>query len=89
MSKTSPCIGVCKFQRAGPAGRHCIACSMTKAQKRLTKGLKRDAADAYLALVVAQQAQMGRYGHWAPAYLKRCAKKGRAPSPLVQRARTA
>ena len=38
MAKThSPCIGVCKFKRPGPAGRHCLGCSMTKLQKKIAK----------------------------------------------------
>lgn len=74
----SPCIGVCKFKRPGPAGAHCIGCSMTKEQKEIGKKLKKPAAAAaYVALIVAQQQQMGRYAHWRPAYLKRCLKKGR------------
>lgn len=74
----NPCIGVCKFKRPGPAGAHCIGCSMTEAQKKIGKTLKkRAAAEAYLALIVAQQEQLGRYAHWRAAYLKRCHRKGR------------
>ena len=79
MPKTpSPCVGVCRFDRPGPAGRHCRACSMTKAQKRIAKPLRKDRAamTAFVALVVAQQAAMGRYRHWPAAYARRCAKKG-------------
>lgn len=78
MSKVkSACIGVCKFKRPGPAGMHCIGCSMTKVQKKMAKKAKaRDAAEGFLALVVAQQTVMGRFAHWRPAYLKRCLKKG-------------
>ncbi|MEE4209848.1 MAG: hypothetical protein V2I43_11335 [Parvularcula sp.] len=85
-SKTqSACIGVCKFRRAGPAGEHCIGCSMTKAQKKIAKKQKKpEAAQAMLALVVAQQKTMGRFGHWRAAYLKRCLKKG-SPVPQVVR----
>ena len=88
MAKTpSPCIGVCKFTRPGPAGAHCIGCSMTKAQKAVGKAAakagKAEGA-AFVALVLAQQAQMGRYRHWRAAYLKRCLKKG-APVPKVVR----
>ena len=82
----SPCIGVCKFRRPGPAGAHCIGCSMTKAQKTLGKGIKKpDAMAGFLALVVAQQGQMGRYRHWRAAYLKRCLKKGRPVPEAVRR----
>jgi hypothetical protein len=86
MSKRpTPCIGVCKFRRKGPAGEHCIGCSMTKAQKKLSKKAKKPAeAEGFAALVVAQQQAMGRYAHWRPAYLKRCLKKG-APVPAAVR----
>ena len=68
----SPCIDVCKFRREG----HCIGCSMTKAQKSAFKKFKKDAhREAFVELVVAQQAVMGRYSHWQPAYAKKCRKK--------------
>ena len=82
MAKTpSPCIDVCKFRRPGRDGaRHCIGCSMTKDQKRVLKALKKDAQRrAFVDLLMAQQAVMGRYGHWAEAYAKRCRKRGVAP----------
>lgn len=83
--RPTPCIGVCEFKRAGPAGRHCIACSMTKDQKKLSKRARKPAeAEGFLALVMAQQAAMGRYAHWRPAFLMRCLKKG-APVPEVVR----
>jgi predicted Fe-S protein YdhL (DUF1289 family) len=75
----SPCISVCKFRRAGPAGRHCIGCSMTKDQKKMFKGLKKDAhRAAFVALIRSQQIVMGKYRAWAPAYLRRCLRKGAA-----------
>ncbi|GIT91586.1 hypothetical protein JANAI62_20430 [Jannaschia pagri] len=80
----SPCIGVCKFKRPGPAGDHCIGCSMTKGQKKLSKAAKKKAMPDFVALVVAQQQVMGRYRHWRAAYMKRCLKKG-APVPAVVR----
>ena len=83
----SPCIGVCKFRRRGPAGTHCIACSMTKAQKKLGKRAKGAAqAEGFVALILAQQVGMGRYGHWRPAFLKRCLRKGRPVPQAVRRA---
>lgn len=74
MAKTpSPCIDVCKFKRDG----HCIGCSMTKEQKKISKRLKKDSQrEAFVALVMAQQQVMGRYSHWEPAYRKRLRKKG-------------
>lgn len=82
MSKTpSPCISVCKFRRPGSdGGRHCIGCSMTKDQKRIFKALRKEPQRrAFVTLVMAQQTVMGRYGHWAEAYAKRCRKKGAKP----------
>jgi len=34
---------------------------------------------AFVALLIDQQLRMGRYLHWAPAYLRRCAKKKTRP----------
>ncbi|MFT6532765.1 MAG: putative Fe-S protein YdhL (DUF1289 family) [Limimaricola cinnabarinus] len=72
----SPCIGVCRFKRDD----HCIGCSMTRDQKALSKQAKKPKARrAFVTLVMAQQAVMGRYRHWDEAYAKRCAKKGVEP----------
>ncbi|WP_179379355.1 DUF1289 domain-containing protein [Jannaschia marina] len=84
---SSPCIGVCKFRRTGPAGAHCIGCSMTKAQKEVGKSLKKPSRmEGFIALVMAQQSAMGRYAHWRPAYLKRALKKGRKVPSVVRKA---
>ncbi len=85
----SPCIDVCKFRRPGPDGAlHCIGCSMSEDQKRAFKALKKDALRrAFVDLVVAQQAAMGRYGHWATAYAKRCRKRGARPPKALGTAR--
>lgn len=82
MSKTpSPCIDVCKFRREG----HCIGCSMTKDQKKLFKALKSDRhRAAFVKMLVAQQTVMGRFRHWAPAYLKKCRKKKVKPAVDLQ-----
>lgn len=75
MSKLpSPCIGVCKFRLAG---RHCIACSMTKPQKSIFKKIKKDAARAdFITMLSAQQAAVGSAKGWSEAYSRRCTKKG-------------
>ena len=76
MSKLpSPCIDVCKFRREG----HCIGCSMTEAQKKMFKTLKAEHRAAFIDLLRHQQAHLGQYSHWAPAYEKKCAKKGVRP----------
>ena len=68
----SPCVDVCKFRREG----HCIGCSMTKTQKKMFKSLKKpEHQEAFLVMLVHQQKDMGRYTHWAPAYLKKLGKK--------------
>lgn len=69
----SPCIGVCKFKRAG----HCIGCSMTKDQKELYKKLKKDShRAAFVEMLTAQQSVMGSYTHWDKSYARKCGKKG-------------
>ncbi|MEM7519609.1 MAG: DUF1289 domain-containing protein [Pseudomonadota bacterium] len=82
MSKTpSPCIDVCKFKR----GKHCIGCSMTKTQKSMFKALKAEKhRSAFVELIVAQQAQMGSYKHWVPAYMRKCLKKKAKPIAAVR-----
>ena len=79
MAKTpSPCIRVCKFRREG----HCIGCSMTKAQKSMFKALKKPAhQSAFVTMLMAQQAVMGKFSHWQRAYEKKCAKKGASFPP--------
>ena len=50
---------------------------MTKAQKSLFKGLKKDKhKEAFVDMLMAQQEAMGKYEHWRKAYKKKCAKKG-------------
>ncbi len=68
----SPCVDVCKFRREG----HCIGCSMTKTQKKMFKSLKKpEHQEAFVEMLVHQQNDMGRYSHWAPAYMKKLRKK--------------
>ncbi|MEM9972360.1 MAG: DUF1289 domain-containing protein [Pseudomonadota bacterium] len=69
----SPCLDVCKFRREG----HCIACSMTKAQKKIFKKLKKaPEREAFIELIQHQQASMGRYDAWPKLYARKCRKKG-------------
>jgi predicted Fe-S protein YdhL (DUF1289 family) len=79
----SPCLDVCKFRLDG----HCIACGMTKKQK---KGFKRldggKARRKFLTALVAQQARLaerfsGKLKGWARAYRRKCEKKG-VESPI-------
>jgi len=72
----SPCIDVCKFKRDG----HCLGCSMTKTQKSLFKGLKKDGhRAAFVEMLMAQQDRMGKYSHWRDPYLKKLRKKKLKP----------
>lgn len=76
----SPCIDVCKFKREG----HCIGCSMTKAQKSMFKGLKKEAQRrGFVTMLTAQQAQLGKYSHWDLAYRKKLAKKKIAAQSIL------
>ncbi|MEM7598714.1 MAG: DUF1289 domain-containing protein [Pseudomonadota bacterium] len=81
----SPCVDVCKYKRQG----HCIACSMTKAQKQLFKELKQNKhRTAFIEMLVTQQRHMGKYPAWFEMYAKRCAKKD-VPVPKTIRAKVA
>ncbi|SEN54390.1 hypothetical protein SAMN04488003_12054 [Loktanella fryxellensis] len=72
----SPCISVCKLTRDG----HCIGCAMTKTQKKMFKTLRKpDHQAAFVTLLRHQQTVLGRYRHWLPAYLRKCAKKNVKP----------
>ena len=66
-------MSVCKYKRAG----HCIACSMTKPQKKIFKKLKKpELQEAFIEMLRAQQAQMGRFEGWERLYAKKAGKKG-------------
>ncbi|MEO0728787.1 MAG: DUF1289 domain-containing protein [Pseudomonadota bacterium] len=69
----SPCVDICKYKRAG----HCIACGMTKVQKKKFKkidGGKRKRA--FLIDLMRQHDELGGFPMWPRAYRKRCRKKG-------------
>ncbi|MEM6589764.1 MAG: DUF1289 domain-containing protein [Pseudomonadota bacterium] len=69
----SPCVDVCKYKREG----HCIACSMTKKQKKQFKSLKKaDKREAFIEMLITQQEDMGKFHAWPGMYAKRCAKRG-------------
>lgn len=85
MAKTqklpNPCIDVCKYRRGG----HCIGCSMTKAQKKMFKTLKKpEHRFAFVEMLGYQQQGLGKYAHWTEAYLKKCRKKGVTPPESVR-----
>ena len=64
----SPCIDVCKYREDG----HCIGCSMTKIQKKISKSLKsKDKQLAFEELVKMQQAQLGGFETWEKAHKER------------------
>lgn len=75
----SPCVDVCKYKRQG----HCIACSMTKAQKAMAERIRDEAEMAgFLAELRAQQKALGdRFWAWESGYRAKCARRG-APCPL-------
>ncbi|MEM7242567.1 MAG: DUF1289 domain-containing protein [Pseudomonadota bacterium] len=70
----SPCVDICKYKRQG----HCIACSMTKAQKALFKELRKDKHRiAFIQMLIAQQNMLEKYDPWAGLYKKKCERKKR------------
>lgn len=70
----SPCIDVCKYKREG----RCIGCGMTRPEKKAFKTLGARQRRAFIDRLVALQAELGGFAHWAPAYRRRCAKKDRS-----------
>lgn len=75
----TPCIDVCKYKLRG----HCIACSMTKAQKQMAERLRDpEAMAAFVRGLVAQQEGLGRpFWAWEQGYRAKCARAG-VPCPL-------
>jgi len=68
----SPCVKVCKYREDG----HCLGCSMTKTQKKISKKLKsKDTQMAFVELVRVQQAYLGGYEDWEQAHSDRYAIK--------------
>ena len=66
--KLSPCIDICKYKN----NSHCIGCSMTKLQKKISKKIKkRDEKLAFLDLVITQQKLLGGYEKWEEAFKKK------------------
>ena len=72
----SPCVDVCKYKLKG----HCVACSMTKAQKSLFKQLKKEKhRKAFIEMIILQQVSLGTSKAWPQKYLRRCENKKAAP----------
>ena len=66
--KLSPCIDVCKYKN----NNHCIGCSMTKLQKKISKKIKKTNEKlAFLDLIIAQQRFLGGYEKWEEAFNKK------------------
>ena len=64
----SPCIDICKYRDDG----HCVGCSMTKIQKKISKKLKEeDKQLAFLELVRMQQIVLGGFEGWECAHSNR------------------
>ena len=64
----SACVKICKYREDG----HCVGCSMTKAQKKISKKLKsKDSQAAFLQLIRMQQTCLGGYEGWEKAHLDR------------------
>ena len=71
----SPCIKVCKYRDDG----HCLGCSMTKSQKKISKKLKsKETQTAFVQLICLQQVSLGGYEAWEKAHLDRYEIKDKA-----------
>ena len=64
----SPCVKICKYREDG----HCMGCSMTKTQKKISKKLNsKDSQAAFVQLIRMQQLFLGGYEAWEKAHLDR------------------
>jgi predicted Fe-S protein YdhL (DUF1289 family) len=64
----SPCVKVCKYRKDG----HCVGCSMTKVQKKISKRLNsKDTQAAFVQLIRLQQSYLGGYEDWEKAHRDR------------------
>jgi len=78
----SPCLDICKYKLRGG---HCIACSMTKAQKRAYDGLRDAAAQrAFIDDLMAQQAAVGSARTWPAEYARKCHRHGTPPPFTIE-----
>jgi len=69
----SPCVDVCKYRRKD----HCIACGMSKKQKKSFKGLDSNKKRwRFIVALMEQHGNLGGFPMWPRAYRKRCRKKG-------------
>lgn len=72
----SPCLDICKYKLRG----HCIACGMTKMQKRHYDGLRdMQAQRDFLTELLAQQARVGSARTWPSEYARKCERHGIVP----------
>ena len=64
----SPCVKICKYRDDG----HCLGCSMTKTQKKISKKLKSKVSQAaFVQLIRMQQTCLGGYEDWEKAHSDR------------------
>ena len=64
----SACVKTCKYRDDG----HCVGCSMTKAQKKISKKLKsKESQAAFVQLIRMQQKFLGGYEKWKKAHSDR------------------
>ncbi|MCR9089401.1 MAG: DUF1289 domain-containing protein [Rhodobacteraceae bacterium] len=78
MSKLpSPCLDICKHKIRGG---YCIACGMTKQQKRLYDGIRDEASQrAFIEDLMAQQQRVKSAKTWPMEYAGKCARQGVNP----------
>ena len=68
VKRYSPCVKICKYRDDG----HCVGCSMTRTQKKISKKLKsKDSQAAFVQLIRMQQTCLGGYSDWEKAHSDR------------------
>lgn len=78
MSKLpSPCLDICKYKIRGG---YCIACAMTKPQKRLFDRIRDEASQrAFIEDLMVQQQRVKSARTWPMEYAGKCARHGVEP----------
>jgi len=77
MSYPNPCLDICKYKIRGG---YCIACGMTKPEKRQYDGTREsDAQKDFIEDLMSRQGEIGSARTWAMEYARKCERRGVEP----------
>ncbi|MCV6597005.1 MAG: DUF1289 domain-containing protein [Mangrovicoccus sp.] len=77
MPLPNPCLDICKYKIRGG---YCIACAMTKPEKRQYDGIRDSAAQqGFVDDLMIRQSELGSAKTWPMEYARKCARRGVEP----------